>query len=96
VRERLVIQVALQNAVRHHQAGRLNEAEQIYRQILAVDANHADSLHLLGMIAYRNGRDDLAVEMIRGAIAIDGGQAPYHSNLGTVRQAQGKLDEAAA
>jgi len=92
----LVIQVALRNALRHHQAGRLTEADQIYRQILAIDADHADSLHLLGMIAYQGGRHELAVEMIRQAIAINGEQAPYHSNLGTVLQAQGELDEAAA
>ncbi len=86
----------LGNALRHHQAGRWTEAERIYRQILAIDARHADSLHLLGMIAYQAGRHDAAVEMIRTAIAINEKAAAYHSNLGTVLQSQGKLDEAAA
>ena len=90
------IQLLLGNALRHHQAGRLAEAERIYRQILAMDAHHADSLHLLGMIEYQAGRHELAVEMIRKAIAIDEKQAPWHSNLGTVLQAQGTLDQAAA
>ena len=85
----------LANALRHHQAGRLAEAERIYRQILATDAQHADSLHLLGMIAYQGGKYEAAVETICKAIAIDGRQAAYHSNLGTVLQAQGKLDDAA-
>lgn len=82
-------------ALGHHQAGRLPEAEQIYRQILAIDARQPDSLHLLGMIAYQAGRLDAAVDMIRRAIAIDNSQAAYHANLGTVVQAQGKLEEAA-
>jgi Tfp pilus assembly protein PilF len=86
----------LKNALQHHRAGRLAEAEQLYRQILAIDAQHADSLHLLGMIAYQAGRHETAVEMIRGAIAINEKGASYHSNLGTVLQAQGKLDEAVA
>jgi tetratricopeptide (TPR) repeat protein len=91
-----VIPVMLRNALRHHQAGRWTEAERIYREILAIDAGHADSLHLLGMIAYQAGRHEAAAGMIRKAIAIDEEAAPYHSNLGTVLQAQGKLDEAAA
>jgi Tfp pilus assembly protein PilF len=86
----------LGNALRHHQAGRLAQAERIYRQILAIDFQHADSLHLLGMIELQAGRHEAAGEMIRQAIAIDDRQAAYHSNLGTVLQGQGKLDEATA
>jgi Flp pilus assembly protein TadD len=67
-------------AFRHHQAGRLNEAEWLCRQVLAVDARHADSLHLLGVIAYQTGHDDLAVDLMTKAIAINAGAAPYHSN----------------
>jgi len=72
------------------------EAERIYRQILALEADQADSLHLLGMIVHQRGSHDAAVEMIRKAIEISPDQAAYHSNLGTILQAQGKLDEAAA
>src|SRR5208282_2112167 len=95
-----VIQSLLLKAVRLQRAGRLSEAARIYRQILAFDAEQADSLHLLGMIAYQAGGYELAVAMIRKAIAIkvamNDDQASYHSNLGTVLQAQGNLDEAAA
>ena len=94
--ETRVIQEMLKNALQHHQAGRLEEAEKIYQQILAVDAGNADSLHLLGMIAYALGRRETAVEMISKAISIGSNEAHYHSNLGTVLQAQGKLDEASA
>jgi tetratricopeptide (TPR) repeat protein len=86
----------LRDALGHHRAGRLTEAEGVYRQILAIDARHADSLHLLGMIAEQGGRRDVAVEMIRRAIAINHTAAAYHSNLGTILQSQGQLDEAAA
>jgi tetratricopeptide (TPR) repeat protein len=91
-----VLQGMLANALGHHQAGRLVEAERIYRRILAIDDHHADSLHLLGMIEYQRGRQDPAVQMIRQAIAIDENQAHYHTNLGTVLQARGDPDEAAA
>jgi tetratricopeptide (TPR) repeat protein len=95
-RPSLVIPVLLRDALGHHRAGRLLEAARIYRQILALDAQQADSLDLLGMIAYQAGGHELAVAMIRKAIAVNEKEASYHSNLGTVLQAQGKLDEAAA
>jgi tetratricopeptide (TPR) repeat protein len=86
----------LRDALGHHQAGRLAEAERFYRQILAIDAQHADSLHLLGMILEQGGRHDVAASMIRQAIAINPGAAAYHSNLGTILQARDKLDDATA
>ncbi len=91
-----IIQGMLENALRHHQAGRLTDADRIYRQILTIDAHHPDSLHLLGMIAYQSGRLEAAVEMIRRAIAVNEKGASYHSNLGNVFQALGRVDEAAA
>jgi tetratricopeptide (TPR) repeat protein len=84
----------LRTALRHHQAGQLTEAEKLYQQILEIDSYHADSLHLLGMIAFQAGRHESAIVLIGKAIAINPGQAAYHSNLGTVFQAQGNLDNA--
>jgi len=40
----------------------------------------ADSLHLLGVLAHQVGRDDVAVELIRKAIASDRRPAAFHSN----------------
>jgi len=92
----LPAQHALKEALRHHRAGRLAEAETIYRQILAFDAQHPDGLHLLGMAEHQRGRNEIAIQMIRAAIKVNPNQAAYHSNLGTILQAQGELDEAAA
>lgn len=86
----------IENALRHHQAGRLAEAEAIYRQILAVNARDPDCLHLLGMIEHQRGNQDLAASMIRQAIANRPDEAAYHSNLGVIFHTQGKLDEAAS
>jgi tetratricopeptide (TPR) repeat protein len=83
-------------ALQHHQSGRLDEAERHYRQVLAIDCRHADSLHLLGVLAHQTGRHDAAIDLIRRAIAIDAGTAAYHSNLASVLQRQGRLDEAVA
>jgi len=82
---------AFQQAVRHHQAGRLAAAEQVYRQILTVEPGHAGALHLLGVIAFQSGRHDMALECIGRAIAIDPRQATFHCNLGEVHRAQGQV-----
>ena len=77
----------------HHRAGRLGEAERIYRRILELDAQHADSLHLLGMVAFQTGNCDAAAELISRAILKHGQDAMYFSNLGNVLQMQGRLEE---
>ena len=52
---------AIQVALEHHQAGRLPQAEAIYRQILQTAPNHPDALHYLGAIAYHQGKNGVAV-----------------------------------
>jgi tetratricopeptide (TPR) repeat protein len=90
------ISVALELASQHHQAGRLQAAEQIYRLILQADPDHADAIHLLGVIAYQVGKHEIAVAYIERAIALDGSVAAFHNNLGNAWKEQGKLDEAVA
>jgi protein O-GlcNAc transferase len=89
------VQGLINTAFGHHRDGHLEEAERLYRQILAIDDRHADSLHLLGMISFKRGHYADAVESIGAAIAINGWQANYHSNLGNVLRAEGKYDAAA-
>jgi predicted O-linked N-acetylglucosamine transferase (SPINDLY family) len=83
-------------ALRHHQTGRLDEAERLYRQILQADPNHADALHFLGVIAHQRGSNEAALELLNAAIAQNGRVASFHNNLGNVLKALGRLDEAVA
>jgi protein O-GlcNAc transferase len=90
------IQQVFAAAMAHHQAGRLNEAERLYLQILQADPHHADALHFLGVVAHQTGRNDSAVDLIGRAIAQNGRVPAFHNNLGNALKAQGKMQEAAA
>ena len=83
-------------ALAHQRAGRLLEAEGIYRRILESKPNHPDALHLLGMIAHEIGQHDVAVELIGRAIAVKRGNPDCHHHLGLALEALGRLDDAAA
>ena len=90
------ISEALAIAIQHHQAGRLQAAEQIYRRILAVAPNHADAIHLLGVLAHQAGQHETAIQYIRRAIGLNDRSAAFHVNLGVALKDLGRLDEAVA
>ena len=90
----LTIEQNFHLALEHHQAGRLPEAEKIYRQILAADQNHAPALHQLGVSAIQQNQLELAVQWIARAIELDGTQAVFHVNLGDAQRRLGNLDGA--
>ncbi len=79
-----------------HGAGRLDEAEAIYRQALQIEPENADALHLLGVIAHQRGRNDLAAELIGRAIGRNDRVPAFHNNLGNALNAAGRFDAAAA
>ena len=54
-------------ALEHHRAGRHAEAEAAYRRVLAEDAEHADALCHLGLLAGQLGRHEEAVALIEEA-----------------------------
>jgi tetratricopeptide (TPR) repeat protein len=85
---------AIALAEQHRQAGRLQAAEELCRQILKTVPGHAETLHLLGIIAHQAGNPAVAIEFVRQAIASDGRVPLYHCNLGEICRLAGRLDEA--
>src|SRR5512134_1269713 len=57
-------------AIEYHQAGRLPQAEAIYQQVLQMQPDHPDALHLLGLIAHQVGKNEIAVMLISKAISL--------------------------
>lgn len=83
-------------ALRHHAAGRLHEAEGLYRRVLAADPRHADALHLLGLVAHQVGQSEGAVQLISEAIRYGGDVPVYHNNLGEAYRTLGRFADATA
>src|SRR5438270_5532221 len=92
----VTVQRALELALQHHQAGRLAEAEPIYRRVLAQEPNNVDALHLLGMIALQVGQHDAAIDLIRRAISLNPRVPDYHNNLGMAYLGKGQHAAAVA
>ena len=90
----LLISTHLQTALAHHQAGRLAEAEKVYRQVLDSNPANADALGLLGRIAHQHGRFDDAVALIGRSTELQNSN-PYSFNyLGEAHLELGQLDKA--
>lgn len=85
---------ALDVALDRFNAGNLAEAEQICRQILAVEPDNADALHLLGLLAHQSGRNDIALELVLRATAIQPLDAEYLNTFGEILRALGRYAEA--
>jgi predicted O-linked N-acetylglucosamine transferase (SPINDLY family) len=76
------VQDLLQSAIAHHQAGRSPEAETLYQRILEIDPNHADALHLLGILFHQAGKFAAAKGLFQRAIARCPKVPGYYNSLG--------------
>jgi predicted O-linked N-acetylglucosamine transferase (SPINDLY family) len=84
----------LNQAVAAHQAGRLDEAAAMYRQIVAQVPGHFDATHMLGVIALQNGDLAGAETLIAQALAVKPRDHAALNNLGTTLMRARRLDEA--
>ncbi len=83
-------------ASEHHRAGRLRDAEGLYRQVLQQDPGNAQAHNLLGVLAAQSGHPEAAAELLKRAVELDGANPEFHFNLGLVRQGGGDREGAIA
>ncbi len=83
-------------ASRSYRVGRINEAQEICRQILAREPAHVQSLNLLGLMAQASGDHRAAVKMFTKAIVSDEVNAACHYNAGNSYLALGNRSKAIA
>ena len=87
---------ALEAALQLHRAGRFPEAERAYRQLLRIDPECLEALHLLGRLAHSQGRTDEAIGLLEQALELQPGNVAALNDLGNLLHEAGKLEEATA
>lgn len=90
------IHQSIQTAVRHHTAGRLAEADALYRQVLAADPSHADALYGVGLIAHQTRRFDEAVTVLTNLARLHPQRADVWLQLSMASLARGDSFAAAS
>lgn len=85
---------ALRAAVSHHQAGRRELAEPLYREILAVVPEHPDALQFLGVLLHGRGESGEGAAMLRAASWNAPENPSIWTNLGNALRALGETDAA--
>src|SRR5476649_2278880 len=61
---------ALQRAKNSHGRGALDDAERGYRDVLKIEPDHPEALHMLGLLHFQNGRMDDADALMRRSIEL--------------------------
>lgn len=82
-------------AVRLEAAGKLPEAEALYRQILAQDPNHAASIARLGGMATKSGRGEIAISLLANAIRLHPNEPLFRFDLGNALLQARRAEDAA-
>jgi tetratricopeptide (TPR) repeat protein len=90
------LQQIFEQAMYEHRDGRLREAEQHYREVLAREPLHAIATHHLGVIADQTGHRQAAVDLLRRAAALSPNWPEAHSDLGNLLRQNGQPDAAIA
>ena len=90
------LQDEIDRALTEHSAGRLAEAEAIYRKILSENPKHPPALHLLGVALSQQGNKRAAAEFINRAIAINPRVPDFHANLALAYCEGGEPEKAIA
>lgn len=85
---------SLIEAVKLHQQGHIQQAQQIYLSVLQSEPNNFDAKHLLGVTYLQSAEYSLAKENIEAALQINPNNAAAHSNLGRVQHETQLFEEA--
>ncbi|RUU11988.1 sulfotransferase family protein [Mesorhizobium sp. USDA-HM6] len=81
----------MQRALQLHQAGRRQEAESLYRQVLGQQPNHAAALHFLGLLLHQTGRSEEGLDLIEQSVTLQPSNADFLNNMGTVMRDLGRV-----
>ncbi len=85
----------LAEAATHHQAGRLQEAERLYRVAIGLVPRHAVALHFLGALYLQDGKPEQALPLLQDALQQQPKNPAILNNLGVGLRVTGRIEDAA-
>lgn len=85
---------AIQSALKNYQAGHIQQAEILLKEILEVQSNNINAINLLGILYYQLKDYDSAIKYTKKLIDLNPGNAQAHYILAHCMQEKGQLDEA--
>ncbi len=83
-----------EEALRHHRAGRIDDALELYRQVLALDPVHGDASINSGAAFVTQGRIEDAIGYYERGLAAGPAQPAVHYNFGNALARAGRIDDA--
>ena len=84
----------IQSGLAAHNLGQLSEAENLYQQVLSIDSENCQVLHLLGYLYYQSGNYELAIDIIGQAIFIDPDRPEFYNTAGKIYFATRNFEDA--
>lgn len=84
----------LANAIKTHEAGKLGEAEILYRKVLKEQPGNSVALGNLGVIAFQVGKFDAAVILLHDSLKLSPGHPSMYNHLGNAYAAMNQVDNA--
>jgi len=84
----------LQRAISLHTAGAIEQAAQIYRDVLAVEPQQAVALHYLGIVLHQQAQHEQGLDYVRQSCALQPDNAGWHNDLGNMLFALSRFEQA--
>ncbi len=94
VRETKAIAKGLALAQQYVQTGHLDQARDLYQQLLQIQPDHPEVLHNLGLLYHRSGQPDLGIQLLTKASQLQPQTASIQYNLGVALYAYGDVEGA--
>lgn len=77
-----------------HQAGHLDAAQLLYREVLVLEPRNIHALHSLGLAAHARGERHEALSLLSQVVALKSDEAVFHHSLAQALRANGRLNDA--
>src|ERR1044072_4452688 len=94
--KKMLVTDAIAQAGKLVNAGRLDQAESLVKQVLTARPNLGDAHNILGVILHRRGQTTDAVASVRRGIKLNNNAPNYFANLGEMERTLGHFDIAVA